>query len=788
MSRLDKYQSKRRFEVTPEPAPTERESGPRLLYGIQKHDATRLHYDLRLEHNGAMLSWAVPKGPSLDPAEKRLAVHVEDHPIEYMHFEGRIPKGEYGAGTVLVWDIGWWEPLRDVETMLREGEMKFKLHGERLQGAWTLIRIKGDEKNWLFIKEKDKYAIKGDADGVVGRCVTSVLSPKIDAEPLNIETFSPQLAETASSTPLGNRWVHEVKFDGYRITAWKIDDSVKLLSRNRLDWTHRFKHLAEALASLPDGTVLDGEVVVLDKNGISDFGALQQWLKTGKGLKPVYCVFDLLQESGMNITGLPLLDRKSRLRKVLEQLSAEARVYVLYSEHMVGGGDKFFRAANENGLEGVISKYGDSPYVQSRTRQWLKSKCIKQEEFVIGGFTRQKGSGKGLGALLVGQFGENGKLVYAGKVGTGFSEKTSAELQSRLEPIVVENSPFESVDPEDSSGAIWVTPELVAQIKFGERTKTNRLRHPVFLGLRSDKAARDVMLETVPLKPLSIKISNPDKVLFPDIGLTKGALAEYYQRVGEEMLPHIKGRPLSVVRSPDGIHVDQFFQKHESPGMPPEVLGQVDGESILKVENVQGILTLVQFGAIELHPWGSRCKSLEKPDTMVFDLDPSPDVDWPIVVQAAEVVGEFLRSMNFTPFLKTSGGKGLHVVVPIKAGSATWEDFKRFAKLTAEKIDRLVPGFFVTTISKSRRKHRILIDYLRNGRGATSVAPFSVRARTGAPVSAPLAWSDLRHLPSATHFSVLNVAEWFVQGTANPWHEFRKAERSIGQAAWKAIA
>jgi len=788
MSRLEKYQSKRRFDVTPEPPPSDRESGKRLLYGIQKHDATRLHYDLRLEHNGAMMSWAVPKGPSLDPGEKRLAVHVEDHPIEYMHFEGIIPKGEYGAGTVLVWDIGWWEPLGDIDTMMKEGAMKFKLHGDRLHGAWTLIRIKGDDKNWLFIKERDKHAIKGDADGVVGRSVTSVLSPKIESEPLDMKTFSPQLCETAEATPLGNRWVHEVKFDGYRITAWKHGDKVILLSRNRLDWTHRFKHIAAALSGLPEGTTLDGEIVIIDKNGVSDFGGLQDWLKTGRGFKPVYCVFDLPQEAGTNITGLPLLDRKSRLRNVLQALDDSAKTYILYSEHMVGGGDKFFRAASENGLEGVISKYGDAPYVQSRTRQWVKSKCLKQEEFVIGGYTPASYSRKGFGALLVGQFDGKGALVYSGKVGTGFNERTLKELGDQLEAVAVDTCPFESVDPLETKGGVWVRPELVAQVKFGERTKTGRLRHPVFLGLRQDKQATEVTREHRPIKPLSIKLSSPDKVLFPDIGLTKGALAEYYQQVGDEMLPFVKNRPLSAVRGPEGIQGDLFVQKHESPGMPPEVLAMVDDESSLAVEDVKGIVTLVQFGAIEIHPWGSKIKTLEQPDTMVFDLDPSPDVDWPVVVQAAEVVGEFLRSMKFVPFLKTSGGKGLHIVVPIKAGSATWEEFKQFSKLAAEKIDRLVPGYFVTTISKSRRKHRILIDYLRNGRGATSVGPYSVRARTGAAVSNPISWDDLRGLPSPTYYSVLNLNDWFVEGEASPWHGFRKAEKPISAAAWGAVS
>lgn len=783
--RLEKYKAKRDFDVTPEPPPDSRPSSKRLSFGVQKHDARRLHYDLRLEHDGVMLSWAVPKGPSLDPAEKRLAVHVEDHPLDYIHFEGMIPKGEYGAGSIIVWDIGEWEPEKDVDEMMAKGEMKFKLHGQRLHGAWTLIRLNKDDKNWLLIKERDKFAVKGDADGLVTRSTGSILKPKTGDAPLDRRSFRPMLAQVASKVPLGNKWIHEVKFDGYRITAWKESGEVLLQSRNGLDWTYRFKDIARALQAMPEGTAIDGEIVIVRDDGGTDFGALQEWLKTGKGVKPIYCVFDLLQDKGENVTRLPLLDRKALLKVALKEFAGDKH-QILYSEHMVGHGSDFFKAAAQAGLEGIMSKLADSGYLQSRSSSWVKSRCIKQDEFVVGGFTEPGGTRRGIGALLVGQYDEKGKLVYAGRVGTGFDEKTLDALRKTLDNLVVQERLLVDVDPLEAKGAIWVEPKLVAQIKYTEQTKQGRLRHPVFLGLREDKEAVQVKREPIAEVKLPVKVSSPDKVLFPDTGLTKGALAEYYAIVADRMLPFVKNRPLALLRCPEGIQNDCFVQKHSTQGMPDHILAEFDSEIGLIARDVKGLVTLVQFGMIEIHPWGSHLKTIDQPDFMVFDLDPDPEVGWPRVVQAAQVVAEFLKTMDFVPFVKTSGGKGLHVVVPIKKGP-TWEEFKSFSRSVAETIDKLVPGHFVTTVSKAKRKNKILIDYLRNGRGATSVGVYSVRAREGAPVSVPVTWEQLPKLSSPAQFTVDNVRDWLPSEADDPWAGLEKSARSITEKAWKTV-
>lgn len=783
--RLEKYNEKRDFTVTPEPPPVSKPSSKVLKFGVQKHDARRLHYDLRLEHAGAMLSWAVPKGPSLDPAEKRLAVHVEDHPLDYIYFEGIIPKGEYGAGTMVVWDIGEWEPEMDVDEMMAKGEMKFKLRGQRLQGAWTLIRLNKDEKNWLLIKERDKYAVKGDADGLVTRSTGSILKPKSLDPPLDRRAFRPQLAQVAPKVPLGNKWIHEVKFDGYRITAWNDGGEIVLQSRNGLDWTYRFKDIAKALKDMPEGTVLDGEIVIVKDTGATDFGALQEWLKTGKGTKPIYCVFDLLQDRGENITRLPLIDRKGLLKTALKEFAGDKH-QILFSEHMVGHGNDFFKAAANAGLEGIMSKLADSPYIQSRSSSWLKSRCIKQDEFVVGGFTEPGGTRSGLGALLVGQYDDKGTLVYAGRVGTGFNEKTLDTLRRTLDQLVISERAMVDVDPVEAKGAIWVQPQLVAQVKYTEQTKQGRLRHPVFLGLREDKEAQHVKrAEPIEVK-VPIKVSSPDKVLFPDTGLTKGALAEYYTIVADRMLPYVKDRPLALLRCPEGIQNECFVQKHSTQGMPDHILAEFDDEIGLIARDVKGLVTLVQFGMIEMHPWGSHLKTLDQPDLMVFDLDPDPSVEWPVVVQAAQVVGEFLKTMDFVPFVKTSGGKGLHVMVPIKKGP-DWEEFKSFSRSVAETLDRMVPGHFVTTVSKAKRKNKILIDYLRNGRGATSVGVYSVRAREGAPVSVPVTWEQLPKLSSPAQFTVDNVRDWLPSESDDPWAAMPKSAKPITEKSWKEV-
>ncbi|MBS1722181.1 MAG: DNA ligase D [Armatimonadetes bacterium] len=776
--KLEKYKRKRDFSVTSEPEAHTRASKKQLVFCVQRHDATRLHYDLRLEHDGVLMSWAVPKGPSLDPAEKRLAVHVEDHPLDYATFEGRIPKGQYGAGEIFVWDIGTWEPEGDVDVMMKKGDFKFNLHGKRLHGKWVLVRM--DEKNWLLIKEKDKYVVAGDGEGLVERYTKSVLQDQGRPSQLRPKDFRPQLATVTERAPEGTDWLHEVKFDGYRILAWKRNGEVTLMSRNGLDWTPRFKKIAAAInARFEDGACVDGEVVVLSDDGTSDFGGLQNWLSDGKGQAPVFYLFDIVEHNGIDLTDVPLVERKARLEGLLEGVEPP----LFYSDHAVGNGPRLFKEACKAGLEGIVSKRADSRYLQTRTSQWLKSKCAAREEFVIGGFTEGKGSRSGFGALLVGQRDESGRLIYTGRVGSGFNETRLDRLALQLKALVRETSPFVDVPKEVVKEATWVEPRLVAEVKYAERTREGVLRHPVFTGLREDKSAEDVQPERVVAKKMPVKISSPEKLLFPDVGLTKSGLAEYYLAIGEAMLPTIEGRPLAVVRCPDGIEASQFVQKHPTPGMPDLIKAEFDGEVGMVVNNVEGILTLVQNGTVEFHPWGCKLAEIERPDVLVFDLDPAPDVEWSKVVESAKVLAEYVRSFDLVPFVKTTGGKGLHVVVPLVAGTVDWEGHKQFAKKVVENLNKLVPGHFVTIMTKSKRKGKIFLDYLRNGRGATAVGAYSVRARPGAPVSTPLTWEELEGVSGGGDRNVLNLREWMPRPGRDPWQGFESARREISKRA-----
>lgn len=776
-SRLKEYEAKRDFSKTPEPGPKSRKATKKRLYGIQKHDASRLHYDFRLEHDGAMLSWAVPKGPSLDPHEKRLAVKVEDHPIDYMRFQGTIPKGEYGAGTVLVWDLGWWQPHGDVDKMLDDGALKFTLYGERLRGDWALIRMHKDEENWLLIKEKDDEVVEGDGAGIVERFQTSVLDTGEPERRLDTKKLSPMLARLVETPPSGAGWVHEVKFDGYRILTVKLKGEIQMITRNGLDWADRFRPIARALDKwLPEGTILDGEMVVFDKSGKSDFGALQSWLKDSKGAQPVYVVFDLLSKEGHDTTRLSLLDRKAKLKALLDAQTGEELARVQYSEHLAGNSAEFFKQACNVGLEGVVSKNAQSTYEQRRSDNWLKCKCVRQDEFVIGGYTDPRGERVGFGALLVGQADGSGGLRYSGKVGSGFKDKTLTSLLDRLRKKGEQTSPF--LDPPRMRNVHWVRPEIVVSVKFTEMTASGSLRHPVLLGVREDLEISDTDPRPKTMAPLPIKITHPERVLFNDVGVTKGGLAEYYAKVGDGLLWWVKDRPLAVLRCPEGTDGECFVQKHASPGMPKQLSKVVHGEEepVLIAHDIKAVLQLVQFGIIEFHCWGSSSRTVEQPDFFILDLDPAEDVPWAKVIEAAEVVEEYLRSLGMVPFVKTTGGKGLHVAVAVKRGSVTWDDLKAFTKQIALNLDKMVPGHFVTVMTKSKRTGRIFLDYLRNGRGATAVAPYSVRARAGAPVSVPVSWSQLRDVKSGSQFTVNNVDEWHL---GNPWNGFRESETSL---------
>ena len=776
--KLITYKAKRKFSETPEPAESEGSKGQRL-YVVQKHDASHLHYDFRLEHHGVLMSWAVPKGPSIDPAVKRLAVHVEDHPVSYGGFAGVIPKGNYGAGTVEIWDTGSWEPIGNVDEMMREGVLKFEVFGKKLKGKWALIRLKHDEKNWLLIKEKDEAW--NERPEILGSRLPVVSK-------LDMHQFRPQLAMRATSAPLSDEWLHEIKYDGYRIVAWKQKGDVYLISRNGLDWTKKFPDIAKAIKdNVPDETTIDGEMVVLSREGISDFGGLQKWLKDGSGSDPQFVCFDLIVEGGSDLTGLPLGYRKEKLEALLTKLPEASRYWLRYSTHVVGHGESMMNEACRNGLEGIISKKVNSKYFLGRTSSWVKSKCYQQDEFVIGGYTKPGESRVGFGSLLLGQFNSEGKFQYAGKVGSGFDDDKLNELKKKMDRLKVSENPFEELG-SNPGAEVWVSPQLIAQIRYAERTKTGSIRHGVFLGLREDKFAKEVTGEKA-MNELPIEISHPDRILFPLLGITKLNLAEYYDRMADRILPYIHNRPLSIVRCPDGSEHACFFQKHRGPGMPESVEKKVRGEKepLLIAATSKDLLTFVQFGGIEFHAWGSTFEDIDEPDMMVFDLDPGPGISWKRTIEAAEVLREFLSSFGMQSFAKISGGKGIHAVVPIIRGELKWPQFKELAHAISTSLDSLVPGQFVTVASKQKREKKIFIDYLRNARGATSVVPYTVRANEDASVTIPISWDTLRGVKSARQFTVQNIDEWLVPPNEDPWKDFFKSANRISPDIWEKV-
>ena len=792
-SKLTKYHEKRKFDDTPEPSDGAPSTGKRL-YVIQKHDASHLHYDFRLEHKGVLLSWAVPKGPSLDPTVKRLAVHVEDHPVSYGGFSGKIPEGNYGAGTVEIWDTGSWEPIGDVDKMLKEGSLKFTIFGGRLHGKWALIRFQDQDKNWLLIKEKDDFAMYGDDDKVLDRATSSQPKPKV-LPILDYRNIQPQLATLGQTIPTSDDWLHEIKYDGYRLLVWRLANSVRLITRGGLDWTKKFPDIARAIQDyIPVGTGLDGEVVVFSKEGLSDFGGLQRWLKDGHGdgIDPQLIVFDLLQQDGKSMMSTPLLERKERLKALLDGLPKESTYWIRYSDHIVGRGKSMVKEACQKGLEGIVSKNIHSKYVQARTDTWVKTKCVKQEEFVIGGYTEPSGSRHGFGALLLGQYDPNGILQYVGKVGSGFTDSTLTDLLQQMERYHSDSSPFgPSGDLSAAKG--WVKPKLVAQVRYTERTKDGMLRHSVFIGLREDKAASEVTpekpMETETSKELSVTITHPERVLFPEPGITKLGLAEYYDRVAERMMPFMHNRPIAIVRCPDGPQKACFFQKHRGPGMPTTLEKEVKGEDepLISVSNKDALLSLVQFGAIELHAWASTFEKIEQPDVMIFDLDPGPGVAWKTVIQSAEVLAEYLRTLGFKSFAKISGGKGIHVVVPIKPGSLDWDDFKNLAHAIANSLDAMIPDQFVTVASKAKREKKIFIDYLRNGRGSTAIVPYAVRANAEASVAVPISWEKLGGVRDPKAFTISNCEEWLKDLEDDPWKEIFTSATTVEKDIWERV-
>jgi bifunctional non-homologous end joining protein LigD len=880
---LERYRSMRDFKVTSEPSGGGKAKSfnkEPLPFVIQKHAASHLHYDFRLGWNGVLKSWAVAKGPSYLTRDKRLAVQVEDHPIDYGGFEGIIPKGQYGGGTVMVWDQGTWEPQAghtDVDAGLRTGSLKFILHGKKMKGKWALIRMGGKaanerKPNWLLIKEHDEFE-RGENDpsiteeepnsAVTGRSLEQIaksedhvwnskdtatgkawyrkdtpaeerVSPAKDSagsKKTKIADFGsalvkapkeklpdfipPELALPSETPPAGNGWLHELKLDGYRIQARKDGDRVQLLTRTGLDWTHRMKTIAALVAELPaEKAILDGEVVVLAENGSTSFADLQAAFQEGVKKPLTYFVFDLLHLNGHSIRGLALGKRKDMLAKVMEG-SGE---FLRFSEHIEGGGGEVFKRACELHAEGIVSKRAESKYSSGRAGDWLKLKCVHEQEFVIGGFTLPSNGSHGVGALLLGYY-DGGKLIYAGRTGTGFTQKTHRILRDQLDALRQKTNPFEKPPAEALRGAIWVRPKLVAQVNFATWTADNLVRQASFKGLREDKPAAEVRREepkvgprggsqqrashatavgvaakvasekakTTPSKSAMakapVRLTHPEKILDEESQLTKQQLADYYWAVAPHMLPHIEGRPLSLVRCPEGSGHPCFFQKHVNHMLPPGI-GSVDVadkkgkiEPYITLSSAEALAGLAQMGVLEVHPWGSRNDDLEHPDRIIIDLDPDAAISWARLAESAAEVRNHLKKLGLESFLKSTGGKGLHVVVPI-VPEYDWVAIKQFAHAFVLQMEKEQPGLYLTKMSKAARKDRIFLDYLRNERGATAVAAFSPRARAGAPVSLPLNWSDLK-LAERPVARVADFEEWKGRLSRDPWKQLLKSPQRI---------
>ena len=797
---LERYNAKRDFSQTAEPAGT-LAPGHGNSFMVQKHDASRLHWDFRLEIDGVLKSWAVTRGPSLDPGEKRLAVRTEDHPLSYATFEGTIPKGQYGGGTVMLWDRGTWSPIKGKSAKdLDKGHLHFVLDGERMKGEWLLIRLKprGKEKseNWLLRKINDAEA--GGTDTLVETALTSVATGRTMVEiaegakpksppakrgrgasetggggrPKRAAGGKPasgtlpkfrdfQLATLVDSVPTGSRWLHEVKYDGYRVLIAIAGTRVKIYSRSGLDWTEKFPGIAEAAATLNIGSALiDGEAVAF-KDGKPNFSALQDAIANGGDM--TLFAFDLLELDGEDIAALPNIQRKECLRPLID--GADARLQ--FAEHILGSGEQLFETMCREGYEGIVSKLVDAPYRGQRSKGWLKVKCIRRQEFVIVGWTPSEKS-RGFRALLLGLNGPDG-FTYAGKVGTGFDTDTMLDLSAKLARLEVEKPTVEA--PRAAvRGAHWVEPKLVAEIAFAETTPDGVLRHSSFLGLREDKAAKDVVAEkpvavdAAAVPEVHVKVSSRDRLIFPDSDVTKGDLADYYALVAPAMLPWAANRPISLVRCPQGRAKRCFFQKHDA-GTFGEYVHQVpirekDGstEDYIYVEDADGLVMCVQMGTIEFHGWGSSVATLEQPDRMVFDLDPDEELGFDVVKKAAEDIKNQLAEIGLVSFAMLSGGKGVHVVVPLKP-QAEWPAVKDFAERFARALAEAEPERYVANMSKAKRKGRIFLDYLRNQRGSTAVLPYVARARSGAPVAAPVTWTELRDIDNAHRWGVRDGAE-----------------------------
>jgi len=828
---LKEYRKKRDFRKTTEPAGKagQKSKRKRPFFVVQQHDSSTPHYDFRFLHQGVLKSWALPKGPSLLPGEKRLAIATEDHPVEYAAFEGVIPEDAYGAGTVLVWDEGKFKAREEIEEGFRKGKLSFELKGEKLEGAFELVRFRKGEDQWLLIKHQDKHArdkrykpiteerpcsvktgrdldeVREDAEDEnpdVRTALKDVEGARKGKLPQKVKPLLPTLVEKA---PQGEEWLHEVKWDGYRLLAEKKGGKVRLLTRNRKDWTGNFPALARSIDKLCEQDFLiDGEVVVLDPEGKSDFQRLQNRMKSGKGGKLRFCVFDVLYLGGQDLRKTPLEERKDILRHWLYERCPK---YVLLSDHTKGDGGAFAREACREELEGVVSKKAESVYRSGRRRSWVKSKCGRRQEFVIAGYTEPSGSRLEFGSLLLAGYNAEGKLAYAGRVGTSFSQETLEEVGARLRQLERKTSPLESNTGQAPGKAHWVTPKLIAEVAYTEVTGDGLLRHPVFHGLREDKRPGEVRLEwetggggasngregsgSRATKVAGVSISHPERVIDPDTELTKEDLARYYATVAEAMLPYLKGRPLSFVRCPRGRQKACFFQKHFDGSAPEEIERVILQEkqkqgSYALVKDAAGLVALAQYGVIEFHGFGCRVDATDKPDQLIFDLDPGSGVEWEEVVDAACLLREKLDSVGLKAFPKLTGGKGLHVCVPL-ARRAGWDEARAFCRDIANALVVDNSSKLTAEASKDARKGKVYVDYLRNSFGAIAVLPFSARARPGLPGAAPLSWNEVNDVVP-NKWRIENMTERLKGKASKVWQDYAATRQQLSKARLKAFA
>jgi bifunctional non-homologous end joining protein LigD len=839
---LKRYTEKRDFSATPEPRGTVAASAGPLAFVVQKHWASRLHYDFRLELDGVLVSWALPKGLSFDPADQRLAVHVEDHPLAYAGFEGTIPKGQYGAGRVIVWDRGTWAPVGGAHAALAAGKLVFDLHGEKLAGRWELMRIAkpGDRSEaWLLFKKRDAWSrplaeydvISALPDSVVAHplglleqrqprvaaaaapaatTATSATGPTSaaalpGATPAPLPSaLAPQLAQAADAAPTRGEWIYELKFDGYRLLA-RIDEAgaVRLFTRQGHDWTARLAPLAAAIGQRRwPASWLDGEIVVPGPSGVPDFNALQNAIDGRRGAAAIrYFLFDLPFHDGHDLRASPLAARRALLERLLGQGAPEAAAadpVLRFSAAFVADPASLLESARALGLEGLIAKRADARYVSGRDALWLKVKLATRQEFVLGGWVPREGRAREVGALILGLHEADGRLVHAGSVGTGWSAATAAALAAQLAPLEQAAPPFDAGSPDPGrwgrrgAGAErWLRPELVAEVRFAGFTPAGHVRHAVFVALRSDKPARDVRREPVarpawPVAPTRLKVTHPERVIDPSTGLTKLDLVRYYDSVAERMLPHLAGRPLALVRGPEGVAGALFFQKHDeggglagvhaldpalAPGHPP----------LVEVAGAEGLVAAAQMNVIEFHTWNATARRIDHPDRIVFDLDPGAGLPWERVQEAALLVRTLLDELGLACWLKTSGGKGLHVVVPV-APRRPWDEVYGFAQAAVQHLVRTIPSRFVAKAGAPNRIGKLFVDVLRNTRGATSAAAFSARARPGLGVSMPVAWEQLDTLTGGAMWNIASAREHLSFETADPWAGFFGTRQTLGAA------